>query len=293
MVASIPEPLKTLFQKPLSMAENASFAYAIKSYGLKSFLRNAFSIAISDAVVVSFQKSGRTWLRLMLGKVLEKQYSIKKIRLDTEYITLFKPLPNILFSHAGCTKKHNKLSFQRIFRRKKIILLTRDPRAVIVSLFHDHTKRNFWYEGNNLSDFIRSVWGLSKIINFMNSWAEEVKRRNKEDCLILTYENFYTKAAEELKRFLNFLELKHTDEIIAEAVQYGSVDSMRKMELNNAFKDQRMAPGDKKDQQSYRTRKCKLGSFKEELSKEDLSYIDQELKAKLDPLFGYNYSTQL
>lgn len=267
-----------------------SFAYAIKNYGPKSFLKNAFSIMVSDAVVVSFQKSGRTWLRLMLGRVLSKQYGIKEIKLDTEVMTLGKSIPNILFSHGGCTINHNKLSFQKMFRNKKLVLLVRDPRATMVSLFHDHTKRNFWYKGNNHSKFIRDQnWGLTKVIGFLNSWAGEVKRRGCKDVLIIRYEDLYLNTAEELKKFLNFLGIKYTDEVIAEAMQYGSVDNMRKMELSNALKDYRMRPANEKDQQSYRTRKCKLGSFKEELKEEDLDYIDEELSKRLDPMFNYNY----
>ena len=98
----------------------------------------------------------------MLGKVLEEQYKIKKLRLDTEYMTLFKSLPNVLFSHGGCTKNNNTLDFRKVFKDKKVVVLARDPRAVIVSLFYDHTTRNIWYEGNNISEFIRDgQWGYA------------------------------------------------------------------------------------------------------------------------------------
>lgn len=269
---------------------DTSLVYAVKKYGLKNFLSNVFSIAISDAVVVSFQKSGRTWLRLMLGKALSRQYGIKKINLDTEYMTLGKKIPNILFSHGGCTKNNNKLNFRKIFRNKKLVLLARDPRALMVSLFHDHTKRNYWYEGKTISDFIRSEWGLAKVIRFMNDWAEELEARGERNSLLVKYEELYLNSSQELKKFLDFLGIETTEEIIKEAVDYGSAENMRKMELANAFKDRRMKPGDAKDKQSYRTRKCKLGSFKEELGEKDLDYIDEKLKESLNPAFGYNYS---
>lgn len=265
---------------------NQSALYAVQRYGLKNFLKNAFSIAISDVAVVSFQKSGRTWLRLMFGKVLEQQHNLKKIRLDTEYMTLFNSLPNILFSHGGCTKNHNKLSFQKIFRNKKVVLLVRDPRAVMVSLYHDHTKRNHWFSGNH-ADFIRSEWGLQKVMGFMNAWAQEYERRQGKNILILNYEDFFIETNRELKRFLDYIKVPANENIIEEAVQYGSVDNMRKMELAGTFNDRRMKPGDKSDQQSYRTRKCKLGSFREELAPEDLAYITAQMKEKLHPMFGY------
>ena len=63
---------------------------------------------------------------------------------------------------------------------------------------------------------------------------------------------------------------------------------MRKMELKNEFKDRRMLPGDTKNKNSYRTRNCKLGSFREELNKEDLDYITKLMKEQLHPIFNYN-----
>jgi len=265
----------------------SSLIYTLKNYKIKSIVQNIVSIAISDAVVVSFQKSGRTWLRLMFGKVLSEQYKIDKIKLDAQWMTIFKPLPNVFFSHGGCIKNYNKINFQKMFSNKKIILLVRDPRAVIVSLFHDHTKRNHFYKGNSQSEFIKTKWGLDKVITFMNGWAEEFKQRNGKNILILRYEDLYTNTARELKKFLDFLEVKADEDIIDQAVEYGSVKNMRRMELKNSFDDPRMSPGNINDQNSYRTRKCKLGSFREELSVEDLNYVTQEIKGKLDPLFGY------
>ncbi|MEK6899823.1 MAG: sulfotransferase domain-containing protein, partial [Nanoarchaeota archaeon] len=258
----------------------------LKRYGLKSFFKNVFSITASDAVVVSFQKSGRTWLRLMFGKILEEQYKIKKVRLDTEYMTLFSSLPNVLFSHGGCTKNNNTLDFRKVFKNKKVVVLARDPRAVMVSLFYDHTTRNLLYEGDNISEFIRDEnWGLPKVMKFMNSWGEELKQR--ENVLLIRYEDLYTDTKKELKRFLEFLGLTATEEVLDHAVEYGSVRNMRKMELKNEFKDKRMLPGDVKNQNSYRTRNCKLGSFKEELKKEDLEYITKVIKEQLHPIFNY------
>ncbi len=267
--------------------EVKSSLYGLRRYGLKSFLKNVFSIAASDAAVVSFQKSGRTWLRLMLGKVLEEQYKIKKLRLDTEYMTLFKSLPNVLFSHGGCTKNNNTLDFRKVFKDKKVVVLARDPRAVIVSLFYDHTTRNIWYEGNNISEFIRDgQWGLPKVMKFMNAWGEELQRR--DNILLIRYEDLYTDTKKELKRFLEFIGLTATEEVLDHAVEYGSVKNMRKMELKNEFKDKRMLPGDVKNKNSYRTRNCKLGSFREELKKEDLDYITKVINEQLHPIFNYN-----
>lgn len=260
--------------------------YAFQRYRLSSILRSAFSLAISDVVVVSFRKSGRTWLRLMLCKILAEQYHLPKIKLDTEYMTLFRPLPNIMFSQAGSTQRNNRLDFRKLYQKKKVVLLVRDPRAVMVSLYHDYNSRKVWKEPKSISEFIRDKdWGLHQVITYMNLWAEELRQR--KDILFMKYEDLYLNTNTELQRFLNYISLPADNAVIEAAIQYGSPNNMRQMEKEGIFKDARMRPADVSDQNSYTARKCKLGSFREELAPADFNYITEEMKAKLNSLYGY------
>ena len=261
--------------------------YALKRYRVKSIARSAFSLAISDVVVVSFRKSGRTWLRLMLSKILTEQHKMGEIKLDTEYMTLFKPLPNVMFSQAGSTQRNNNLDFRKLYRGKKVVLMIRDPRAVLVSLYHDYNSRKVWKEGKTISEFNRDPdWGLAQVLRFMNLWAEELKHKN--DILVLKYEDLYLETMQEMKRFLAYLPLTADDTVIESAIVFGSAKNMRKMEEQKTFNDARMLPANAADPNSYTARKCKLGSFREELAAEDLSYITEQMKLQLDPIFGYN-----
>lgn len=262
-----------------------SLVYILRNYGIRSCFFNFFSILISDACVVSFQKSGRTWLRVMLAKVLSLKYN-KRISLETQTMTLFKPDPNVFFTHAGCTRNNNLLNFGKMLKNKKIVLLVRDPRDEIVSLYHDHTKRNFWYKGD-ISSFIRDPdWGLKKVLNFMNLWAEEMSKR-REDFLLIKYEDMKNDTKKELKKILNFLNIQTSEEIIDEAVKYGSFENMRKIELKGEIKDWRIKPVNPNDPNSFKTRKGKIGSHKEELNQEDIDHINKEIKEKLNPIFEY------
>jgi len=262
--------------------------YGLKKYKLKSIISNIFSIYVSDYVIVSFQKCGKTWLRMMLSKVLSEKFNIKKIKLDLQYMTLFKKgAPNILISHGGSIKDNNKINFQKIFKNKKIIFLVRDPRDIVVSLYHGSRTRDKTYDGGNISTFIRDGnSGFSKIINFMNAWANDLQNRNRDNYIIIKYENLKKDAARELRRIFNFMELDIEDHYLHEAVNYGSFDNMRKLEVQQEIKDYRMLPGNLNDPNSFRTRKGKIGSHKEELSMEDIGYINQEM-LNLNPFFGY------
>ena len=262
--------------------------YGLKKYKLKSIISNIFSIYVSDYVIVSFQKCGKTWLRMMLSKVLSEKFNIKKIKLDLQYMTLFKKgAPNILISHGGSIKDNNKINFQKIFKNKKIIFLVRDPRDIVVSLYHGSRTRDKTYDGGNISTFIGDGnSGFSKIINFMNAWANDLQNRNRDNYIIIKYENLKKDAARELRRIFNFMELDIEDHYLHEAVNYGSFDNMRKLEVQQEIKDYRMLPGNLNDPNSFRTRKGKIGSHKEELSIEDIGYINQEM-LNLNPFFGY------
>ncbi|HLC52091.1 MAG TPA: sulfotransferase domain-containing protein [Candidatus Nanoarchaeia archaeon] len=262
--------------------------YGLKKYKLKSIISNIFSIYVSDYVIVSFQKCGKTWLRMMLSRVLSEKFNIKKIMLDLQYMTLFKKgAPNILISHGGSIKDNNNINFQKIFKNKKIIFLVRDPRDIVVSLYHGSRTRDKTYDGGNISTFIGDGnSGFSKIINFMNAWANDLQNRNRDNYIIIKYENLKKDAARELRRIFNFMELDIEDHYLHEAVNYGSFDNMRKLEVQQEIKDYRMLPGNLNDPNSFRTRKGKIGSHKEELSIEDIGYINQEM-LNLNPFFGY------
>lgn len=266
-----------------------SIIQGIKTYSIKSILFNVFSIISSDYVIVSFQKCGKTWLRMMLARAISLKYNIKKIKLDLQLMTLFHPkAPNILISHAGSTKDNNKVDFVRLFKKKKIVFLMRDPRDIVVSLFHGSRTRDKVYSGNDMSTFIHDKnSGFEKIINFMNLWAKEIKKRPK-DFIIVKYEDMKKDAKKQLRRIFDFFKIKMPDEIIEEAVNYGSFDNMRKMEMANKVNDYRMKSGNKNDPNSFRTRKGKVGGFKEEVTKEDVNYMNKEMKERLDPFFGYS-----
>src|SRR5687768_9277607 len=84
---------------------------------------------LTDAYVVSFPKSGRTWLRFLLAKALAIHYGCDKP-------TIWEPLevrnmthrgPRIRFSHDGSDRPPAKEATYRAYTRKKIVLLARDP----------------------------------------------------------------------------------------------------------------------------------------------------------------------
>ena len=246
---------------------------AVRKYGMKSMMLHAFSLTISDCHVVSFEKAGRTWLRVMLAKLISMKCR-RRMRLDTQYMSLGKKFPNILFSHAGANVKDNRINFSKVLRKKKIIFLVRDPRDLIVSLYHEYTKRQLSYSGT-ISDFIRSGV-MHKVRGFMRYWTMEMRKR-PHDFLLIRYEDMKNDTEKEMRKIMKFLRVKISSEMIERAVAYGSIENMKKLEEKNTFKDDRMK-AKSKDKNSVKVRKGKVGSYKEELSKKDIQYINKVMR---------------
>lgn len=269
-----------------SLAQIKKVPYAVKKYGLSRFIYNAWSIAVSDVVVVSFQKCGKTWLRVMLSRILQEQYKIKDIKLDLQEMSIFTKAPNILISHAGSTKDNNTIDFTKVFKNKKVIFLVRDPRDIVVSLYHGSRTRDMVYSGDSISKFIRDPnCGFPKIMHFMNVWAKNLQQR--DNFIIVRYEDMKKDSAHELQRICNFVGIAAKEPLLQETAKYGDFKNMRKLEMANKINDYRMKPGDKSDPNSFRTRKGKSGGYLEELNVEDIAYVDKSMQDNMPGFLGY------
>ena len=244
---------------------------------------------IADAYIISFPKSGRTWIRMLLAQTISLKKGTK-LNLDLYKTTLGdKSLPNIATDPRTAISKKlrpRSLEIERKFRNKKIIFLARDPRDVMASFYFEWTRRrNFRYQ-KGISSFIREESTLKQAIGFMNLWTAEMQKR-KDDFVFITYEDLHNDPSRELRKVVDFLGISISDEIIDKAVENSSFKNMLAMEKGNRFKgDHRLQAVDPNDRQSYKMRRGIVGGYKEHFSQEDISYMDQKLQL-LNPLLPY------
>src|SRR5699024_6652586 len=126
------------------------------------------------------------------------------------------------------------------YRGTPVVLLARHPADTVVSQYfqwkyrmRDRKKQINDYppEGAEVSvyDFAMNYGaGLAKIIDFMNLWAREAP--HLQSLLLVRYEDMRDDPARELSRVMEFVGTAATESEIAEAVEFASVDNMRKME---------------------------------------------------------------
>ena len=267
-------------------------------------LRRWYAHHKTQVYLISYPKCGRTWLRLMIGYALMRYFSLPEIEsvlfLSPEF-DWPKGVPRSTVIHDDRpmlkTPEELEKSKER-FRTKKESFLVRDPRDVIVSLYYEKSMRSkLW--GNNpyeareagfegsLEEFIHSrVGGFATLIAFYNIWAEN--QETPLDFLLVRYEDMKKDTAGELRRVLDFLGLDEiSPEIIQAAVEYASFENMRAMEQQGKFQTGILKPADPRSQETYKTRKGKVGGFAEELSKEEVNRLNAQMRQTLASYFNY------
>lgn len=243
----------------------------------------------ADVIVVSFPKSGRTWLRVLLGKIISERYG-KEFTIELEELA-DENVPFIYMTHDEANKpnKPNKpLRFNKNeYRNKKVLFLVRDPRDVVISYYFQQTKRIKSSVTMDVSSFIRDPrYGVNRIIGLMNIWAEN--RRIPKDFLVVKYEDLHRDPVGELQKIMQFVGLKDVEEeLLREAVSFASFENMRQMERNNALQNKRLKTKDSGDPEAYKVRKGKIGGYVDYLSEADVDYLNNRVKEGLVKEYEY------
>lgn len=256
----------------------------------------------ADCVVVSYGKSGRTWMRVMLSRFYQIRHGIAE-RHVMAFDNLHRRIPSIpiiFFTHDNYLKDFTGNSSNKSdYHDKKIIFLARHPADVAVSQFYQWKHRmrpqkmalnDYPNRGEKIDifDFVmRPQSGLKKIIDFMNLWAAEAGQF--EEFLLLRYEDMRKDPAAMLERALAFIGTPGTPDEIRAAVEFASMDRMREREQSplSWLKGIRMAPGDRGNPDTYKVRRGKVAGYRDYFSEEQLAEIEGLLLERLSPFFGY------
>ena len=101
----------------------------------------------AEAFLISYPKCGRTWLRMLLSRALEIHYGAP----DIDYLCgdflggNVAGAPRIRVSHDDDPHWKTPRGLDRRKRRyrgKQVVLLVRDPRDVVVSMYFERSRRS-------------------------------------------------------------------------------------------------------------------------------------------------------
>lgn len=186
-----------------------------------------FRILPSDVFLVSYPRSGNSWVRFLLANAFHFE---AKTPVD------FHSVQNIIpDSHIEEQRRHAaRLSPPRIIKSHRpftpafprTIYIVRDGRDACVSYF-DFLSRQARFEGT-FSDFL-----LTRDLPY-GTWHEHVQSwlesKHEDDFLLVRYEDLLEDAGQELERMLRFVGLAVSTEQLSYAVNASSLTQMRKIE---------------------------------------------------------------
>ena len=260
-------------------------------------------LQLADHVVVSYPKAGRTWLRTMISRYYQLVYGLS----DNAFLNFDNlhrkntDVPRVFFTHDTYLRKFTgHLDSKCDFYDKNVLRLLRRPQDVAVSQFFQWKYRmrprkialNYYPERNDdlsIFDFVMNEnVGLPAIIAWMNAWHEAEPHLERQH--VVRYEDLKSQPEEAFGPVMAFLGEPVKPEWVADAVRYGSIDSMRAMETRNHFwaSGSRLAPRDKKNPDSYKVRRAKAGGYRDYFDEEQLAIIDGMVRDRLEPGIGYS-----
>ncbi len=242
----------------------------------------------ADVLLISYPKCGRTWLTMLLARALATHAGLD----DVDYLANDLPwregLPRIRISHDD--NPHWKTArglarSKRRYRGKSVVLLVRDPRDVVVSMYFERSRRERAYSGT-LHEFLHEARGsLATILAYYNVWARE-RAQPRGFCLV-RYEDLKRDTAAEVARILRFAGLAPADAHVQEAVRFASFENMRAMEAGDVLGSGRLRARDPNDAESFKTRKAKVGGFVDYMTPAEIAWMERSIRETLDPSYGY------
>jgi hypothetical protein len=239
-----------------------------------------------DAMVISYPKSGRTWLRFILACYFNVVFELDK---KVDFHNFFQILPNdtedsgtglpgyryydrqdvplIPFSHA-------KQCSNGVIR--KGIFLIRCPFDVMVSDYFQQTERLNLYD-DSLKTFLRNEEkGVLKLCRYLNNWSEVAE---KEKFLVLSYEEMSFDIHSVICNLLQYLDINVDYEALQLAISQSDFKRMQSLEKEKGFASSRY---DLTNRNALRMREGKTGGYKEYLDQEDLDFLSNALTQNLN-----------
>ena len=258
---------------------------------LKRDLRDAAWLDEADAVVVSFPKSGRTFVRAMLARLSALRFGIdERALLDFPMLRRSAPdVPRVLFTHAGdAMRRPDEIGLDPAdYAGRRLVLIARHPGDIAVSRYHHLKHRSRDKARRRLADqpLESFIWaeegGIPSIVAFLNLVAA------LPEVTILRYEDFLADPAHSLRALANAVGLQVERSDISDAVEFGSLASLKQRERDGYFTSSRLRRARKGDEKSGKVRSGRSGGYRALLAPEAAARIDLYIDQHLDPRLGY------
>ena len=209
--------------------------YAVKYVLGRDRAGKHYTVFPDDTFLVSYPKSGNTWVRFLLANLLHPNETV-----GFANINRLLPAPGVLskrflrsLPRPRILKSHETLDV----RFRKVIYLVRDPRDVAVSEYHFDLKKRYIEPDVTLEQFVKRF--IAGETSSYGSWWEHAAswiatRQGNPNFLLVRYEDLLSDSVGETAKIAEFLGIQADRERLQAAVERSSADRMRKLEKQEA-----------------------------------------------------------
>ncbi len=252
----------------------------------------------ADYAVVSFGKSGRTWLRVMISRIYQGRHGLSEELIEySNYHRANPALPRVLFTHDNYLRDYTGHGGGKTaFADTPVLLLVRHPADITMSQYFQwkHRMRPHKVLLNQYPpvddsvtefDFMMGSSGLPKVNAWLNEWA--VALDTLDSTLMVRYEDMRAQTSVELRRIADFMGMRATDEEVADAVEWARFENMKQRETEATSASDRLRATDVANPDSFKTRRAKVGGYQDYFDDAEVAAIVDVIDKTLDPRFGY------
>ena len=242
------------------------------------------SVFEDDIFLVSYPKSGNTWMRFLLANMREIDTPAEFANIEDRVPDIYSnsnsrlmnvPSPRILKSHECFDPRY-----------RKVIYIVRDPRDVAVSYYFHSIKFKKILEDYPIAQFVDSF--IAGKIDPYGTWFQNVgswlyTRNGDRNFLLVRYEDLLDRGKTELHRIADFVDIDMNNENLDRVLTMSSRENMRKLEGEQA--SQWSSTRNSRLDRSF-VRRGKAGEWRTELPLE----LAQEIQTEWGSLmkkFGY------
>lgn len=231
----------------------------------------------SDIFVVTYLKSGTTWMQVILYNLLTDG------NMDFNHIYDVSPWPRNQSFKGVPVEKLNEMPAPRILKshddysffdkdmKGKIIFVYRDGRDVAVSLYH-HNKNyldpDLTFDGN-FEEFFTKDKAVMNWFKYTNEWLENKDNLN---VLYVSYEQLKSNFDETLQKIATFVGVELNEEIVSRVKKHSSFEYMKQHEL----KFGEIPPVNNKKVYNQFIRNGKSGEGLEYMNEQQKEYFSQK-----------------
>ncbi len=259
-------------------------------------LHEYHKLRAADAVIASFPKSGRTWLRAMLSRFYQRLAGLEEMGLIGFHGLRAPGIPRVLFTDDNYVADYTGRSADKsVYYDRRVVLLVRDPRDVAVSSYFQRRYRPNprkdglrdldVEEGSSMFEFVEAH--MRHIVDWQNLWFRELDRVRAG--LLVRYEDLRGETPDQLARIVRFLGAEPEPAWVQEAVDFARFDNLKRLEADRAFgaNDRRFQAGDVANPDSYKVRRGVVGGYRDYFDDEQVERLDRLVREKLETGLGY------